>query len=186
MALAGFPLRKETSVFMLRKGGPFYMPVDPVDYVNRLLPTPTDTDYAYLASQGMVMDPAYRVAMASGEVEVQGLPQGAWFGDREPVLTVTGPSALVSFLEPQIIWLQFRIRVATLARLAPETLEQRLGVVTCERSLHVPLRKDPAGTCKDISRARRCILLRRTGTTQPGTASSSGASPGSLLQVGHR
>lgn len=139
MALAGFPLRKETSVFMLRKGGPFYMPVDPVDYVNRLLPTPTDTDYAYLASQGMVMDPAYRVAMASGEVEVQGLPQGAWFGDREPVLTVTGPSALVSFLEPQIIWLQFRIRVATLARLAPETLEQRLGVVTCEKEREIVL-----------------------------------------------
>ena len=139
MALAGFPLREETFLFMLRKGGPFIMPVDPKAYVESCLPTPTEKDYEYLQSQGLVMDPAYRAAMASGTVQVNGLPKGSWFGDREPVLTVTGPSALVSFLEPQIIWLQFRIRVATLARLAPETLSQRLGIVTCEREREIVL-----------------------------------------------
>lgn len=139
MALAGFPMRRETFVFMLRKGGPFYMPVDPVAYVQSLLPTPTDEDYAYLAAQGMHMDPGYRAAINTKEIEIHGLPKGAWFGDREPVLTVTGPSALVSYLEPQIIWLQFRIRIATLARLEPKTLQQRLGVVTCEREREIVL-----------------------------------------------
>jgi len=139
MALAGFPMRRETFVFMLRKGGPFYMPVDPVAYVKGLLPTPTEQDYRYLAAQGMHMDPGYRTAMNAQDIEVHGLPKGAWFGDREPVLTVTGPSALVSYLEPQIIWLQFRIRIATLARLDPKNLKQRLGVVTCPRERDIVL-----------------------------------------------
>jgi nicotinic acid phosphoribosyltransferase len=176
MALAGFPLRKETFVFMLRKGGPFYMPVDLVDYVNGLLPKATDADYRYLAEQGLAMDPAYRAAMNDPQVEVHGLPQGAWFGDREPVLTVTGPSALASFLEPQIIWLQFRIRVATIARLAPETLKERVGVVTCEKErdivletldaasvrINFDIKVDPSGYQKFIH-ARAKALVDLTG-----------------------
>jgi nicotinate phosphoribosyltransferase len=139
MSLAGFPLRRETFVFLLRKGGPFYMPVDVQSYVEDLIPTADEADYRYLAGIGLTMDPGYRAAMESPSVEVQGLPKGAWFGDGEPVLTITGPSALVSFLEPQVIWLQFRIQVATLARLAPSSLKDRLGIVTCEREKEIIL-----------------------------------------------
>ena len=176
MALAGFPLRRETFVFMLRKGGPFYMPVDPVAYVTSKLPKATDADYAYLSAQGMHMDPGYRAAMDTQEIEVRGLPKGAWFGDREPILTVTGPSALVSYLEPQIIWLQFRIQIATLARLSPKTLKQRIGVVTCAREREIVLETldaasvrvdfdigvDPAGY-QDHIRARAQALVALCG-----------------------
>lgn len=131
MSQAGAPLRPETFVFMLRRGGPFYLPVDIEAYVQSILPEVTDDDLAWLAANGMSMDDGWRAAMA-GSVRVQALPRGAWFGDREPVATITGPSALVSWLEPQLIWLQFRIQVATLARLQSRSIQSRLGIATCE------------------------------------------------------
>jgi nicotinate phosphoribosyltransferase len=136
MAAAGAPLRPETFNFAIRKGGPFYMPLDPVEYIRSLLPTVTDSDMAYLNEHGLGLGAAYREAMGS-DVEVHGIPAGAWFGNREVVLTVTGPSSVVSHLEAQVIWLQFRIQVATLAKLAPERLSARLGTVTCEREAEI-------------------------------------------------
>ena len=112
--------------------------VDPVAYVQSLLPRPSAADDAYLAERGLTLGAAYHRALESN-VEVRGLPVGTWFSDREVVLTVTGPSALVSHLEAQIIWLRFRIQVATMARLQPERLSSVLGVVTCERERDIVL-----------------------------------------------
>ncbi|MCO4746493.1 MAG: nicotinate phosphoribosyltransferase [Proteobacteria bacterium] len=131
MAQAGAPLRPETFVLMLRRGGPFYLPVDIPSYVQSLLPRLTEDDSAYLVANGMRMDDSWRAAMA-GKVTVQALPKGSWFGDREPVAIISGPSALVSWLEPQLIWLQFQIQVATLARLEDEHVPNRLMVASCE------------------------------------------------------
>jgi nicotinic acid phosphoribosyltransferase len=129
--MAGAPLRPETFNFAIRKGGPFLMPVDPVEYVFGLLPQLEESDYSYLQGRGLALGEAYRQAMES-EVLVRGIQKGSWFGDREVVFTVTGPSALVSYLEAQIIWLQFRVQVATLAKLSPERLPELLGTVTCD------------------------------------------------------
>ncbi|TNE90882.1 MAG: nicotinate phosphoribosyltransferase [Deltaproteobacteria bacterium] len=136
MAQAGAPLRPETFVLMLRRGGPFYLPVDIKTYVESLLPKLTEDDAAWLAKNGMSMDDGWRAAM-NGSVEVHALPKGSWFGDREPVATVTGPSALVSWLEPQLIWLQFQIQVATLARLHDQSIATRLAVATCEEEADI-------------------------------------------------
>lgn len=139
MAIAGFPLRTETFVVMLRKGGPFLLPVDIPALVQELLPHPVEGDYRWLNSQGLHLDEGVRSALA-GSVEVVSLPKGSWFGDREPVCTITGPSALVSWLEPLLLGaLSFRIQVATLAKLHPESIPQRLGTVTCTRERELVL-----------------------------------------------
>jgi len=136
MAAAGAPLRPETFHFAIRKGGPFFMPVDPKAYVESLLPKITDADMAYLAERGLGLGAAYRQAM-DGSVTVHGLPKGSWFGDREVILTVSGPSALVSHIEAQVIWLRFRIQVATLAKTSPDRLPALLGVATCEAEAEI-------------------------------------------------
>jgi nicotinate phosphoribosyltransferase len=145
MAAAGASLRPETFNFAIRKGGPFYMPVDPAAYVQSLLPQFLDEDMAYLQSRGLGLGQAYAQALGAS-VEVHGVPKGAWFSDREVVLTVSGPSALVSYLEAQIIWLQFRVQVATIAKLHPETMAQRLSIATTEREREIILESiDAAG-----------------------------------------
>lgn len=145
MAAAGAPLRPETFCFAIRHGGPFYMPVDPAAYVNGLLPQFSDDDMRYLHERGLGLGSAYSEALAS-PVTVHGVPAGSWFSDREVALTVTGPSALVSFLEAQVIWLRFRIQVATLAKRSPERLAELLGTATCEREREIILESlDAAG-----------------------------------------
>jgi len=145
MAAAGASLRPETFNFAIRQGGPFYMPVDPVAYVESLLPKFTDEDMRYLQSRGLGLGQEYRRALGA-PVEVHGVPQGAWFSDREVILTVTGPSALVSYLEAQIIWLRFRIQVATAAKLQPESLPAMLSIATTEREREIILEAlDAAG-----------------------------------------
>jgi len=132
MANAGFPLRRETFVLSLRKGGPWIMPVDPNEFIQSIFPS--------RSSGGLTgMTSAFWEALG-GDVHVQGIPKGAWFGNREPVLTLTGPSALVSNMEARIIGeLSFRIQVATLAKLHPHTIDTRLCVATCEREREIIL-----------------------------------------------
>lgn len=137
MAIAGFPLRRETFVLALRKGGPWVMPVDPVAFVNSLLPDPTDLDPEWRVAHGMTVSGSYWEGIAA-KPEITGVPKGAWFGNREPVLTVTAPSALASNLEARLIGeLTFRIQVATLAKLHPHEIDQRLNMATCEREREI-------------------------------------------------
>ncbi len=136
MAEAGFPLRRETFYYTHRRGGPQVVPFDVAAEIERLVPTPTAADYTYLATHeyemGAGFKAAMRVAAPDLRLEVRALPQGAWFVPREPVFTVTGPSALVSWLEPLVLMFHFRIQVATLALTDRDALGRAVAQVTCD------------------------------------------------------
>src|SRR6516225_7213572 len=91
MAEAGWPLRKETFYFTFRRGGAQVVPFDMAAYVKSLLP------------RGDASGDAFKAAIRDGRVEVHGAPKGAWVLPREPLATITGPSALVSWLEPLVL-----------------------------------------------------------------------------------
>jgi nicotinate phosphoribosyltransferase len=143
MAAAGFPLRKETFYYSHRRGGPHLLPFDVEQLIRSMLPGPLDEadpeDARFLDAHGYQMGGAYWAAMA-GDITVQSLPKGSWFFDREPVFTVTGPSALVSWLEPLALQLHYRIQVATLAKLGTaDALRDAVGTVSCDAQRDIVL-----------------------------------------------
>ncbi|MCX4242305.1 beta/alpha barrel domain-containing protein [Paraliomyxa miuraensis] len=116
MAQAGFPLRRETFYLSFRFGGFQYVPFDLATTVraavDRLRPTPEDL--AFAREHGYGMSDAMEAALAQGDaLQVQAVPAGSWVYEREPMLTVTGPSFLVSWLEPMLLWLNYPIQLAT-------------------------------------------------------------------------
>jgi len=114
MAQAGFPLRRETFYLSFRKGGWQYVPFDLETAVKDMLPgAAPDDEKAYLDGYGYGLSGAMTRAAAL-EVEVKAAPAGTWVYEREPILTVTGPSFLVSWLEPLVLRLFFPIQLATL------------------------------------------------------------------------
>lgn len=141
MAEAGWPLRVETFYYCHRKGGPQLVPFDVEAEVRALLPAPAADDYAYLAGQEYEMGAGFKAAIRLGDaLRVRALPKGAVFLPREPVFSVTGPSALVSWLEPQLLMLSYRIQVATLALTDPAALAGEVATVTCEAQRGLVLR----------------------------------------------
>src|SRR5690349_4008119 len=100
MAEAGWPLRQETFYYSHRKGGQQVVPVDVEAHVRALLPEPTEEDYAYLARNSYEMGAGFKAAIRKQRLVIRALPRGARFYAREPVFTLTGSSALVSWLEP--------------------------------------------------------------------------------------
>jgi nicotinate phosphoribosyltransferase len=113
MAQVGFPLRRETFYFCFRRGGWHYNPFDLEARVRALLPAPaTEDEYAYLAANNYRLTEAMRQAIR-GDIEIRAIPAGTWFGDQEPILSVTGPSFLVSWLETQLTWLNYPLQLAT-------------------------------------------------------------------------
>ena len=115
MAEAGWPLRTETFYYSHRKGGPQVLPVDVPAFVRSLLPRPADDDYRYLAEHAYEMGAGLQGGhRADGRASRSApCPAARVFYDREPVFTVTGPSALVSWLEPLVLMLHYRIQVAS-------------------------------------------------------------------------
>lgn len=189
MAQAGFPLREETFVFSMRKGGPWVMPIDPKDLVARVLRCDDielpdfDESVAYLRSQKLDMPQSYFEAMA-GHVRVTGVPKGCWFGDREPILTITGPSALVSNIEARIIGeLTFRIQTATLARLDPDAFVERYAKVTCEREREIVLETVPGTKAKlEVDSKGYFEHIRKRAKTLVGIVGS----PLRVMEAGYR
>lgn len=113
MAQAGFPLREETFVLSFRRGEKFYIPFDLRTVVLLLLPAlPTAMETAFLETHGYELTPAMLKALM-GTVTVNCPPIGSWVFAGEPVLTVTGPSFLVSWLEALLIMLHYPIQIAT-------------------------------------------------------------------------
>ena len=103
MAEAGWPLRTETFYYSHRKGGPQVLPVDVPAFVRSLLPRRADDDYRYLAEHSYEMGSGFKAAIVQTDaLEIRALPRGAVLYDREPVFTVTGPSALVSWLDDSL------------------------------------------------------------------------------------
>lgn len=114
MAQAGFPLREETFYFTCRKGEPLYIPFDLKAVVNEFLPRrlPNGKERAFLATHGYGLTPAMEEALL-GRVDIWCPRPGSWVLPGEPILTITGPSFLVSWLEPLVICLNFPLQVAT-------------------------------------------------------------------------
>ncbi len=132
MAEAGWPLRNETFYYSHRKGGLQVVPFDIEAELKALLPDERPGDFQFLAEHDYELSAAVKVALKSREVKVRALPKFAVFHDREPVFSVTGPSALVSWLEPLLLQWSYRIQVATVALFRPQELEAAVGVVTCD------------------------------------------------------
>ncbi len=91
------------------------MPLDATTYVKSLIPKKV---------------PKGVLGFDRDRVSVTAVPQGCWFYDKEPAVVIRGPSACVSWLEPMLLMLNFRIQIASLARedLLPSHLK-----VTCAK-----------------------------------------------------
>jgi len=114
MAQAGFPLRIETFYLTCRRGGPLFISFDLKAVVREFLPKrlPNGKERGFLGTHGYGLTPAMEKALL-GDIEVWCAPKGTWVLPGEPILTVTGPSFLVSWLEPLAIMLNFPLQVAT-------------------------------------------------------------------------
>ncbi len=132
MAEAGWPLRRETFYYSHRRGGLQVVPFDIEAELKSLLPTAAPDDWAFLTRHDYEVGAAVKVALTGGELTVRALPKFATFVGREPVISVTGPSALVSWLEPLLLQWSYRIQVATVALFRPDELPQAVSTVTCE------------------------------------------------------
>jgi len=140
MAEAGWPLRKETFYYAHRKGGLQIVPLDIPSFIRALLPEPKPEDYDFLSRNDYEMGVGFKAAIQyKDRLVIHALPRGALFHPREPILSLTGPSALVSWLEPLLIQLNFRIQVATQALADREELARALAVVTCEEHKRIAL-----------------------------------------------
>ncbi|HWL88629.1 MAG TPA: hypothetical protein VNO21_22655 [Polyangiaceae bacterium] len=140
MAEAGWPLRRETFYYAQRKGSASILPFDVEAELRKFMPRPVEDDYAYLAANEYEMGAGFKAAiLLHDRVEVRALPKGTWFLPREPAFSITGPSALVSWLEPLTLHLHYRIQVATLARTDPSLLAREVATVTCEEQKNIVL-----------------------------------------------
>ncbi|MBL4632952.1 MAG: hypothetical protein JKY56_03720 [Kofleriaceae bacterium] len=127
MAQVSSPLRQESFYLSFRRPGWYYIPFDINELVRCLLPVAsTKQDDLILSSFGLSMSVAMRQALQS-EVSVNAAPAGSWVCAREPIVSITGPSFLVSWLEAMCIWMNFPIQVATEALAGKDEF-----VVSCE------------------------------------------------------
>src|SRR5438874_268001 len=124
MVEAGWPLRLETFYCSHRKGGAQRLPFDAAAEIRAILPAVDDDAIAWLATHGYEPGAGFKAALARHDsVKIDALPKGATFYPREPIFSVTGPSALVSWLEPLVLGWNWRIQVASVASFAPSELE---------------------------------------------------------------
>ncbi len=140
MAEAGWPLRRETFYYSHRKGGLQVMPLDLSSFLHGLLPEPRPEDYAFLARHDYEMGVGFKAAMLRRDrIVLHAIPRGALFHPKEPVFSLTGPSALISWLEPLLLQLNFRIQVASQALADREELARSLATVSCEEQKRIAL-----------------------------------------------
>src|SRR4051794_8892621 len=133
MAEAGWPLRTETFHYVHRKGGAQVVPFDIAAELQALLPEPHAEDYEFLDKSEYEMGVGFKTAITQRDrLVIHALPEGALFFPGEPVFTLTGPSALVSWLEPLVLQLHYRFQLAALALREPEALAQAVAKVTCD------------------------------------------------------
>ncbi|MFT3709486.1 MAG: nicotinate phosphoribosyltransferase [Archangium sp.] len=139
MAEAGWPLRRETFYYSHRKGGLQVVPFDAEAEIKKALPEPSAGDWEFLSKNDYELGSAVKAALADRTLKISALPKFAVFNDREPVFSVTGPSALVSWLEPLALQWSYRIQVATTALRDPSSLAAAVGTVTCARQRELVL-----------------------------------------------
>lgn len=134
MAQAGDPLRRETFYLSFRRGGPQVVAVDLRAWVKARLAelaatwTELPKFAGFLADHGYTLSPDMQSALTATDIEIEAVPPGTIVLPREPMLTITGPSFLVSFLEPLLLALHYPIQIATADRQG----ETKFGAATCE------------------------------------------------------
>lgn len=147
MAQAGFALRRETFYFSFRRGGPQFVPIDLAATVREMINSISLDDEArsFARSHGYGLSDAMERAMRpeTGDVEIVAVPRGTWVLEREPFLSVRGPSFLVSWLEPMLLWLNFPIQLATTFK--TDAVPEGALVATCEE--HANLIAEVARAC---------------------------------------
>jgi len=113
MAQAGNPLRHETFYLHFRKGGGQFLPFNFAEVIQLLKPRPVNSrEQGFLAANGYAMTSAMEVAL-QGDLEVWGQPKHSWANEHEPLVTPSGPSFLVSWMEAMGIAFHFPIQIAT-------------------------------------------------------------------------
>lgn len=139
MAQAGFPLRRETFYLSFRFGGFHHIPFDLGATVRAMTAAlhPSAEELAFAHQHGYGFSNAMEAAMADpGALEIDAVPQGSWVYEREPILTVTGPSFLLSWLEPTLLWLNYPIQLATALR-APGPIDPAITTATCKEHAEI-------------------------------------------------
>ncbi len=143
MAEAGAALRQETFYYSHRRGGAngwHYMPIDIKSFIKSILPPHDEFSYKYLRDHSYEVGAGYRKAMTlQDQLKINSVPKGSWFYNREPAFSVTGSSALDSWLEPLALQLQFRIQIATSYISNAKDWENKILYATCEREKEIIL-----------------------------------------------
>lgn len=144
MAEAGFPLRRETFYLSFRRGGWQYVPFDLEEEVRRLLPATINADAGrdeFLVHHGYDTTLPMMRAIRSEDIEIRAVPAHSWVYEREPLVTITGPSFAVSWLEPLVLRLFYPIQLATICATTPEdALDSHLLYCTCEEQADIAIR----------------------------------------------
>jgi len=190
MAQAGFPLRRETFYFSFRFGGFHYVPSDLAAdlraLVEGLRPTPEDLTFA--RTHGYGLSEAMEAALSQGaSLEIEAVPEGSWVYEREPILTVTGPSFLVSWLEPMLLWLNYPIQLATALK-QPATLKPSMLTATCEEHARII-----ESVAQRVGMADRIEITREDDAYAQGVGArarslveAAGGDPSRVFEVGMR
>lgn len=128
MAQAGEPLRSEIFYLSFRRPGWYYIPFDIAKLVPLLRPAQiSDSEQFALQNSGLELNSQMKEAL-SGELIVEAAPKGSWVRENEPIVSIEGPSFLVSWLEALCIWMNFPIQIASEALLSG----RREFVCSCE------------------------------------------------------
>jgi len=140
MAEAGWPLRNETFYYSHRFGGAMVVPLDIEGFIRRHIPTIHVGEAEYLRGHDYELGAAFRAAIGLGDkLKITALPKFSIVKPREPIVSITGPSALVSWFEPLLLQLHFRFQVARLALVTAGALKNEIQVATCESEKEIVL-----------------------------------------------
>lgn len=138
MAMGGRP--EETEVFYLsyRSGDPIRISVDLEQAVYDCIPYPVniEKECEWLKSKGFPVDPSvlYTATDISRLEILYHIPQGEIVCPREPILTLRGPQALISWIEPLLIGrISYQMQVANACNTGDwNTFMSRISKVTCQ------------------------------------------------------
>lgn len=152
MAEAGWPLQEETFYYTHQKGGPHYLPIDIKKYIKDLFKDWKQNSNLIRKkiknSSGLEVGDWLNFFASLEDpfslLKIRTIPQKSWFLDEAPVFTVTGPSFLVSWLEPQILRLNFEIQVATLAKTDHEVFQKELNKVATKDEYKIVMKYRPS------------------------------------------
>ena len=148
MAEAGWPLRNETFYYSHRRGGPHLLPFDAAEELAKLNPFKGAYNASDLKEARNWLDGSNGTVFggwlsglsdADFQYKVLAPPKGSWICDRDPMFVVSGSSFAVSWLEPLVLQMNYKIQVATLAATDPEALAMEVDRVTCEEHRDIVL-----------------------------------------------